>query len=604
MNLRPILFSIIAIVVQNAFCRVELRYGNSLDYGWGTANTVVTPYVMFPEEFVKPYAGNRVTKVLLGLNRKAANGYLYIKQNPEDPKYLYRQKLGDIPEGWNEITLDTPYEITGNENVTIGYKALFGEAEGVGCSREKFADGDKVYYNSEDRWTSTGGSVCIKAIVEGETMPENEMLISRMADMVAPYDAETVEYRVVARNAGANAVESYSMAISVNGDSHTILREGKVATNGSDTVTFAVPSVVPGKYTVSACIDKVNGVDDYYSANNCTSASLTVRDKTFARRVVCEENTGVWCGFCPRGIVGLELMKVAYPDRFIAVCVHSGEDPMAISADEDYSYEEFIGSCGGAPYCNVNRRFSGDPYIDINGLYNMEAEAENHIAVEAEAYWNNDGTISVKTTYFTDIDIDEPTFNIAYTLTEDGISGYMQTNYYAGGRNGEMYGWENKAEVTHDVVFDDVARGIFGGYRGMPLPDKPIEAGVCYEHEYQIQAPPSIADKRALHVIAQIIESKSNQIYNAVRTEIDGDVPDSVEETYADEIRVLSHGGILYVNGYGIDGAELRVCDTCGNTLRHILLSQDENAIDHGLKGLYIISIEKSDKTKSYKVIL
>lgn len=81
---------------SDAIGQVELRYAESMDSGWGDANAVVTPYVTFPEIAVAPYSGNSITAVGIGLMKAASNCYVYIKKNPEDAKYIYRQKLGDL----------------------------------------------------------------------------------------------------------------------------------------------------------------------------------------------------------------------------------------------------------------------------------------------------------------------------------------------------------------------------------------------------------------------------------------------------------------------------------------------------------------------------
>ena len=51
------------------------------------------------------------------------------------------------------------------------------------------------------------------------------------------------------------------------------------------------------------------------------------------KKVVAEELTGTWCGWCIRGIVTFEEMKAKYPDTFIAIAVHGGSDVMK---DEEY----------------------------------------------------------------------------------------------------------------------------------------------------------------------------------------------------------------------------------------------------------------------------
>ena len=152
----------------------------------------------------------------------------------------------------------------------------------------------------------------------------------------------------VVKNMGANEVEAYSIGITVDEETVEMSYDRHVAVNGCDTVLFDKPAVEKGKHKVSVNILTVNGVEDIYDFNNSSSATVTVPDKAFARRIVCEEMTGTWCGFCPRGMVGLELMKEKHEGMFIAVSVHS-DDPMAIDPESPLSYGEFIASCTGSP---------------------------------------------------------------------------------------------------------------------------------------------------------------------------------------------------------------------------------------------------------------
>lgn len=596
-----ILFMLIAS--RTAYGQVELRYGSEIDGGWGDAGSVVTPYVVFPEELVKPYGGNSITTVHIGLAQDASNCYLYLKRNPEDAKYIYRQKLGDLTAGWNEIILDEPYAITGEESVAIGYKASFSKGGGVGVSDEKNANGDKVYYNSLDKWTSTGGSICIKALVEGNSMPENEMGIGRMADVTAPYDAESVTFTTVVSNLGANAVESYSIDITVDDKTEEKTYIRQIPVNGCDTVRFEVPSVEKGKHTVTVYIKSVNGADDSYEANNRVSAQLTVRDIAFARRVLCEEITGTWCGFCPRGMVGLELMKENHPDLFIPVSIHSN-DPLEIDSLSDYSYKDFIDSCPGAPMCNVNRRLTGDPFTDIRRLFDLESSVENHIALETEAVWDDEGKIQVRNIYYSDIDIESPSFRTAYTLTEDSITGYPQTNYYAGGRNGEMYGWEEKEDPAKDAVFNDVARAIFGSYSGIPLPTEPMTAFTRYEHEYTIELPATVNDARNIHIIGQIIDTGTNCILNASSTTVEGNIPGTVMASEEAGVKVTAGPRGIVIYGEGLAGARASVFDTGGRKVAGATLTDGENHIHMAGHGAFLVNVTTGKTAKTYKLIL
>lgn len=569
--------------------QVVLRYGDEPVKGWGEASSVVTPYVSFPSEFTAPYVGNAITSVKIAVMEEGTNCYLYIKNKPDDQQYIYRQKLESLKPGWNEITLDTPFSIPDKESIAIGYKASFAEAGGVGISDDKFPDADKVYYNSQNRWTSTDGAICIQAVVSGDNMPLNEMLISSLKE-----DSDEVSsshaYIGYVRNVGNNYIDTYTLTVKLDDEEVQTIEGTALAINEEGVFSFEILCDVEGTHTVTVEISSVNGTNDYYAANNLASATFTNQGASLTRRIVCEEYTGTWCGFCPRGMVGLELMRQQYGDLFIPIAVHGG-DPMEIE-DEAVSYQPYIDSCTGAPFCNVNRQYTGDPFADIKTMCDLAAKLTSHIGVEATCDWNEDMTaIDITTTYYSDIDIENPSFNIAYTVTESGITGYPQTNYYAGGRNGEMYGWEDKTDPTMDVTFNDVARAIIGGYAGMECRYEPMEAFTPYTHSYSIPLPENVTSLSQIKVIPQIIDATTGSILNA--TEV---IPASagVEQVnlLAASVKVSRENGMVTVKSSNEELLRVAVYSITGEQV----VSKQFNG-DVGInvpQGIYIVVVGNS----------
>ena len=503
------------IVCHLCPAQVALQYGScQLTGGWGDA-AVITPYVAFPVEVVKPYAGSQITKVRIGVMKEASNVYVYIKGKPTDSKPLYRQRVASLSPGWNEITLEEPFAVSGTEAVAVGYKASFAESGGVGYSTEQYSDGDQVYYNSQNKWTGTGYTLCIQAILEGESLPENELVMGKMGSKTAEYEDTTVAFTGTVRNGGKNVVENYTLKYTFDGEEHLIYNKVNLEPNATDTFSLSLPSVVAGLHPLVVNIEKVNGETDFYEANDTVRASLTVRDAAFARRVVCEEMTGTWCGWCPRGMVGLELMKEAHPGKFFAVSVHTS-DGMEIDTNSDYNYLPFINKMSGAPSCNVNRMVQGDPYGEIQTLYKLATTSDNILAMSMTAEWNADSTaVEVGCDFWTSTSVPAPQYYAAFTVTEDSITGYGQTNYYAGGENGEMYGWEKKSSPTDDVVFMDVARAILPSYEGVACRTEAMEAGQVYHFDYTVELPSNVNNKRQVNIIAQIIDKSTGYIANA-----------------------------------------------------------------------------------------
>lgn len=580
--------------------QVIMRYGENIDGGYGDASSVISPYVQFSETFVKPYSGCSITKVLIGLNKDATNVYVYIKNNPKDSQPLYRQKVSSLKAGWNEVVLDTPFPITGTEQVAVGYKGSFEQAGGVGCSKEIFADGDIVYYNSKNMWTTTGGSVCVKAVVEGGSLPQNEMMIGRLKDVLVPYNTSEITVSGVVRNVGGNDADGYEIECLIDGEPLTTISVSKaVAVNQSDTFNITVPTTEIGKHLLSMEIGKVNGCQDAYEANNVATMQVTVRDPRFIKRVVCEEFTGTWCGWCPRGLVGLELMKEEYPDQFIPISVHGGQnDPLEISADKAYTYAPFINAQSGAPICNINRKSKGDPYYDIRNLFNMETATESHIAYNMSAEWDADSiNITVRSIIMSDVDMRAAKYNIAFTVTEDMVTGYDQVNYYAGGDNGEMYGWEKKTNPTKDFYYNDLARGIFSHYDGDVCIDGDMQAYREYEHEGSFECPVEVADKKNIHVIGQLINPASGFIVNAFSvapvaagsTGVSTQVPEQ-------GVKARRQGQTLLLGGVPAGGASVAVYSTDGRLLtQHRVSGGTGSIVLPAAKSLYIVKIKGGD---------
>lgn len=533
---KTLLMLSLLLAAGTAFSQVVWRYGADMDAGWGDAGSIYTPYAEFPAAFAAPYAGCQLTRIRVGLQAQATNVYVYIKQTAHDAQPLYRQKIGTLEAGWNEIVLDTPFDITA-DGLAIGYKANFASAGGVGISREKYGDGDIVYYNSQSRWTSTGGSVALQAVVEGDALPQNELLMGRMQNQTAPYEADSVRFLGTVRNVGGNAVSNYALAYTLNGgEEQTVSMERTLDVNATDTFAIRVPASVPGQYQLRVWVKQVNGQDDAYAANNEATATLTVKDPAFQRRVVCEEFTGTWCGWCPRGMVGLELMAEQHPASFIPISIHgSGKDPLEIDSSLPYTYAPFIASMSGAPSCMVNRKMSGDPFYDIQMLYGLEQTSDAAACINTTAQWHADGTaIDLHTEFWAATDLAQADYSVAYVLTEDSLTGYSQANYYSGGSSGEFYGWEQKENPTTDFFYNDVARGIFPTYEGEEVHSGQLPAGEVVSHDFVLvlaggDVPsPCVNRLDQLKVTALLIDRRTGYLVNACRVVPTGDYESSI----------------------------------------------------------------------------
>ena len=592
-----LLSAIMALAVSPAFSQVTLGYADEITSGWGDRNCVVTPYISFSKAMLEPYKESSIVSVNIGLMEDASNCYLYIKNNANDNGNLYRQKLDDLKAGWNEIVLEEPFLITGDQDLAIGYKGSFTNAGGVGISDDSFTEADIVYYNSNNTWTTTGGSICINAVIDGDNLPVNEIGIFKLSEDKSQSSEYDRFYNLYARNMGNNIVDNCVIEVLLDEQPIEDLQLEGIGKNKKKPFSFKVSSDVPGNHVVKVNVKSVNGKEDIYAYNNSLSTTFNILDSRFIANVVCEEYTGTWCGWCPRGLEGLEMMKNKYPGRFLAVSIHMNDD-LEIDPLSDYSYRAEIDKVAGAPYCNVNRKYSGDPFDDIQNLYNLSTAAPVHLAISARATIDNENLITVTGEIISDTDLKNCEYNIAFPLTEDGVTGYYQTNYYSG-VDYEFFGWESKDPITTDVVFNDVARAIIGGVNGMSLFKGDLKAFEPYEFEYSFNVPSNVRDVSKLNVIAQVMDPANSFIVNSTGVSLKNSGVASIADSEKVTLKVVNNEIIILNNG--TEECSVSVYDISGSPCRNGKLSDRFSVSLEG--GIYLVTVtDRSGKMKTWKV--
>ncbi|MDE6669287.1 MAG: Omp28-related outer membrane protein [Muribaculaceae bacterium] len=486
----------------------RLGWCGDIDNGYGDAGGAITPWITLTPVQTGVYAGNEITSVRIGLNAKANNVYIYLSDSMEDDEYAIRQKVGTLEAGWHTVTLDTPWHIEPDSQIAVGYKATFTKAGGAGYTKGKIPEACNAYYNTKATWVEINGAFCIEALVEGESMPRNELGISSFADSFVTSGDGTVIMPVTVRNYGVNDVENFTLSCTVDG----MLKDEQsfvcaVPAGEETSVELSVPMTGIGVHEIEVEVLTVNGEADAYTANNKATAILTERDPAFVRRVVIEEGTGDWCGWCPRGIVGLEMMKEMYGDRVIAIAVHADD----IYTTDDY--QPFLSTMTSLPGCKVNRHLDGDPYFNIKRMVAAEIDEPVPVGYTVKATVFDNNEVKVNSDVIVDTELDASSLHFAFTVVEDGLKG-NQHNSYSGGST-EMGGWESLPPVIVDYEYKDVARGIYPEYDGAAFIDGTLIPDEKYSFEYTFTLPDCIQNPDNIKIIGQVIDASNGFILNA-----------------------------------------------------------------------------------------
>lgn len=387
--------------------------------------------------------------------------------------------------------------------------------------------------------------------------------------------------------------EYFNLGLS-EGESYEFQIPEKVAAAYGETVPFTVEA-------------EVNGVryDDM-------QLSTTLLAFLPEKRVVVEEATGMWCGYCPEGIVAMETMQERYPDKFIGIAVHV-DDKMTVEG-----YGNVMSFPSGAPTAWIDRADYCESLLTPvtvegkhtyttlrGGLESMyldrmarQALADVDILVAENGEEQGRGVdVSVKSRFA--VKFDDRDFRIALVMTEDNVwePGYYQTNYHSG-RDELLGGFESlPPKIVSDFSFNHVARAFYDDWRGIEgsLPASP-DPGVEYTYETRWKVPENVSFSNA-RVVAMIVDASTGEIMNANRCEIGNLSVDAADAGKAISISVregvvtAACEGDFSMAVYSLDG--MRMAEVSGNGFA---------TVGNLLQGIYVVRLSSGEQVKIAKV--
>ena len=351
--------------------------------------------------------------------------------------------------GINEVTLPTPYKI-GDKGVYVGYSFTItsvqteGDAYPVSVSGSDKADGLWLRTSSTmTDWSNMNGQgfgcLYMQLQLEGEFPYKyaGTFTYSDIGEYVATLNGTATAYMPLT-NEGTELMTSIDYTITADGmtsaEQHLDL-PNPISYGNNAIVSFTVSGDdEAGMKQKTVTLTKVNGVANEYGDTQ-TKFTMSTVTKLVDRVIAVEEYTGTTCGWCPRGMVGMEKIRNTFGDKAVGIAIHryttsASNDAMYISTYNQVSFS-------GAPSCRINRGTLIDPYYgrgysiinDINNELTIPAKA----AISVTGAWSEDGK-KVNATATIESVLPGSSFKIEYVLVADGLTGtgtaWTQTNYY------------------------------------------------------------------------------------------------------------------------------------------------------------------------------
>lgn len=536
--------------------------------GKNGSNATISAAVRITPEMLAPYASCQITSMAVALADN--NSY------PEEiTGWLRSDKAGEniysasvaAAGGWLTLQFDAPINVTEftESGVWAGFDYVQPKKLNILAIGGEPNIPDACWTAKNGAWTDfkAYGVLPIELVVEGEGLPQHDLAIKNAA--IKPNIVKLGGLMNVSGTIKNNALQSATdPCVKISFDDNVYTETIEATLGYRDEVNFDLALQLDPNDTQEREADiKVevlwsdDTIDDF-SADNETVVPVSFVKEVFFRKMVVEEGTGAWCGWCVRGLVGMKEMREQYPDQFLGIGVHNG-DVYKVSAYDSWMSTKI----SGYPSCLINR--DGKVYDPSFGqlesyLNSMNVIATMGVGIEAKY---EEGMMTLTGTVTPMISQDDADYNIAYVLIEDQLP-ISQANYYSGGGNGQMGGFENLPNPCN-VDIDDVARDIYpkpAGYSDC-IPAQ-ITKGTPITHEVTVELPESkYSNADNLSVAILLINNKTGEVVNGEKTsQIEGlnwTRPIAIEEVREEAAsavvynlngqRVNAQSGLNIVNG-------------------------------------------------------
>ena len=474
--------------------------------------------------------------------------------------------------------------------------------------------GSNVYIAFREHVTDNsadGSSIFVDDVSIGQPEPWDAKLASLT---INPYvTLGNVDVTGTIKNLGSNTITTIDLKWSDGTNTYTDNLTGlSIAPNATYNFTHSTQLNVAtaNQYDIDVWVELASDADNN---NDTMSTSVMGLSQVPIKRVMCEEGTGTWCGWCVRGIVGLLYMETNYPNDWIGVAVHGGNtnEPMQVTG-----YSDVLGGMvSGFPTSFVNRQSDEvDPNNqDLESAYNTEKAKVSPVDVDiTNINWNGttmEVTFDVNATFYTNMTSGD--YNINAVIVEDGLTGtgtyWDQHNYYSNNIdlidvNGQNYKNLPDPIPASQMVYDHVARAILGGWGGN-TGDIPaaITDGTTYTHSYTYTV---TGNQYKTKLVGFVIDNNTGEILNSIEKNI---IPVDVPETNND-VRVTLYPNPSQGQFYMITNEMSTV--KVYNSLGQVVYSNDvpskleEINISDLANGTYIVKVYSNKQVITKKVVL
>lgn len=565
-------------------------------------------------------------------------------------------------------TVDINYSITGKSALVVAFMANIAASDedqysSYGPIIPLLADPSQqgassyVFYGSGGNY-ATYGTVSdsygfpLWVTTDGDAaLPENDITVGSTTTNRSKSIGGTFDTSINFQNNGHIPVSKLNYTVSLRSqDGNTVKSQSGEYTLESPVAYFGVGTLpftaflpdTKGWAVDSINVSAVNGNADATPDDNYTQFyAYSIGEDGYQRRPLIEEWTNTACGYCPRGIVGMDALAAKYDKNsdseindISIVTVHaqpySQNDPLGDATYNSEYYEIVYGYGAGLPSAFINRQTQVDPYYGSNdeatsadeGIVQTVADyitanpvAECTIGVKSN-YDADTKTVTVSSTTRSQVPTQDGEYSVAYILTENGLSG-TQTNYYANYtsqisqfptdiqaivKKGSSY----KAEYNYVSRYNTNAQGYYvqNGYitgyydaEGAALPAIAQGRSTTHTTEFTLSSDVNVDN---CNIVAVIYDNKTGEVVNTSTTWLGYTTTGiSQAELKGIDAQVAVEDGAFNVTA---ENAKAEVYSVDGKLMSSCTVNGQASLPTFG-KGVYVLRVVQDGKVLTKKAV-
>ena len=230
------------------------------------------------------------------------------------------------------ISVKLPKPLTvGSDGAIVGYSfdgkssdtpvVLAGSSSEAGGFLFQFEDNGKRYFQSFGK--AFGQSSTINVGMDVSDCEANDATVQAGSETTTLLNTKQ-QYPFYVVNNSAKPITEITYTINIDGqegEEKNLKLNSPIESLSTASLPLTAAFEYEGVHTIEFVLSKVNG-NENINEQKSAEYSIIALEKSADRVSVVEEQTGTWCGWCPRGHVALDLLNKQLGDKVVTLAGH------------------------------------------------------------------------------------------------------------------------------------------------------------------------------------------------------------------------------------------------------------------------------------------